>query len=322
MHDLSTHSEHDAILDSILGRASDEQRDAMSSRDMVALALAGTPVAVAPVQAEPTVPAKPGFAVRLRYLRERAKLSQRALGNAIGSNQATISQLEKGYHNPGAGFVVKLATALSVPVEELTGDDPVCAAAISMAGNTPITRDELDFYLNALIEPLTARIAALEARLAQYDAAPVEPVAYGDYARFNVPAPAPLDSIIGRELVRYGAIDAVRLAQRSGRELHDIDQLCSDDNRLEKTDEHCYRLDDAGSVLDDVTSLREVAPDCSPEWLDTVRGYLYDKTVVQHGATVAQRKYSREAVAKRRKASQNRTDTRRQYKQHFKEGQA
>jgi transcriptional regulator with XRE-family HTH domain len=52
------------------------------------------------------------FAKRLREGRERSRLSQSALANLIGRDQADISRIEHGQANPSLATVLNLAAAL------------------------------------------------------------------------------------------------------------------------------------------------------------------------------------------------------------------
>ena len=59
------------------------------------------------------------FAVRLRTLRERRKMTQAELAEKVGVSRAYLSRLEMGMHDPPLSRLRKLAKALRVPVEEL-----------------------------------------------------------------------------------------------------------------------------------------------------------------------------------------------------------
>lgn len=52
-------------------------------------------------------------------LREEKGMSQRELSRRTGLGNATISRIEAGEGNPGPDTLVKIADALSIPVDEL-----------------------------------------------------------------------------------------------------------------------------------------------------------------------------------------------------------
>lgn len=58
------------------------------------------------------------FPSRLRALRTRAGLSQRALALAIGSTQPHVADMEAGRKSPSWDMVCRLARALEVSTEE------------------------------------------------------------------------------------------------------------------------------------------------------------------------------------------------------------
>jgi transcriptional regulator with XRE-family HTH domain len=61
---------------------------------------------------------------RLRYLRERAALTQKELGDRAGLTRISVMRLEAGERSPRPGTVRKLARALRVkPAELMTEDD-------------------------------------------------------------------------------------------------------------------------------------------------------------------------------------------------------
>ncbi|MBO0794051.1 MAG: helix-turn-helix domain-containing protein [Ktedonobacteraceae bacterium] len=61
---------------------------------------------------------KEGFASQLRLYRERAGLSQRALGEKVGVSDATIGYWENGVNRPQLRRMFQLADALSLTHEE------------------------------------------------------------------------------------------------------------------------------------------------------------------------------------------------------------
>lgn len=62
------------------------------------------------------------FAVRLRYLRETAGLSQRQLAAQVGLHWHTVHKLEQGDRSPAWLTVRKLARRLGVTPYQLIGD--------------------------------------------------------------------------------------------------------------------------------------------------------------------------------------------------------
>lgn len=63
------------------------------------------------------------FATRLRRLREQHGLSTRALGELIGTSNATISRYETGKRDPDLVLVYNMAQYFGVTVEYLCGED-------------------------------------------------------------------------------------------------------------------------------------------------------------------------------------------------------
>lgn len=59
------------------------------------------------------------MAKRLRELRAKRKLSQRALAELAGINRVYIARLELGQQDPTLGTLGKLAAALKVKVRQL-----------------------------------------------------------------------------------------------------------------------------------------------------------------------------------------------------------
>ena len=59
--------------------------------------------------------------MRLREVREAKAHSQRSLSRLSGVAQDTISDIERGLRKPHPGTIRKLATALDVDVEDITG---------------------------------------------------------------------------------------------------------------------------------------------------------------------------------------------------------
>jgi len=59
------------------------------------------------------------LANRIKSEREKAALTQAALAELVGVSRKTINTVENGVFTPSATLAIKLAQALSVPVEEL-----------------------------------------------------------------------------------------------------------------------------------------------------------------------------------------------------------
>jgi transcriptional regulator with XRE-family HTH domain len=61
------------------------------------------------------------FAMRLRQIRRRRKMTQEALAIKADVSRAYLSRLEMGRHDPPLSLLRRLAKALRVPVAELLG---------------------------------------------------------------------------------------------------------------------------------------------------------------------------------------------------------
>jgi transcriptional regulator with XRE-family HTH domain len=59
------------------------------------------------------------FAHNLRERRRASGLSQEALGHRAGLHPTEVSRLERGTRDPRPSTLVRLATALEIPVAEL-----------------------------------------------------------------------------------------------------------------------------------------------------------------------------------------------------------
>lgn len=59
------------------------------------------------------------LANRIKGERESAALTQAALAELVGVSRKTINTVENGVFTPSATLAIKLAQALSVPVEQL-----------------------------------------------------------------------------------------------------------------------------------------------------------------------------------------------------------
>ena len=63
------------------------------------------------------------FAERLKKLRDQHNLSTRALGDAVGTSNATISRYETGKRDPDLMLVYNIAKYFGVTIEYLCGED-------------------------------------------------------------------------------------------------------------------------------------------------------------------------------------------------------
>ena len=63
------------------------------------------------------------FAKRLRQLREQHQLSTRALGEIVGTSNATISRYETGERDPDLLIAHNIASYFGVTIEYLCGED-------------------------------------------------------------------------------------------------------------------------------------------------------------------------------------------------------
>jgi transcriptional regulator with XRE-family HTH domain len=59
------------------------------------------------------------FAMQIKTLRKRHKLSQQAVADKAGITREYLARLEAGEHDPSLSTVLKLAKALKVKVAEL-----------------------------------------------------------------------------------------------------------------------------------------------------------------------------------------------------------
>ena len=62
------------------------------------------------------------FGNRLRACRSRAEISQEALGTMMAVRGNEIGLLERGEREPSLSTIIKLASALEVPLHELIGE--------------------------------------------------------------------------------------------------------------------------------------------------------------------------------------------------------
>lgn len=77
------------------------------------------------------------FAVRLRQLREAARLTQKQLGKMIGAKPTTVSSWELAHRTPELDAVCKLADFFEVSVDYLLGrsNDPAISGVSNDAGS-------------------------------------------------------------------------------------------------------------------------------------------------------------------------------------------
>lgn len=61
------------------------------------------------------------FADRLKKIRKKNKISQRALSNELNISQSQISKYEKGIDTPSGNILIKMAQFLNVSTEYLLG---------------------------------------------------------------------------------------------------------------------------------------------------------------------------------------------------------
>ena len=77
------------------------------------------------------------FTVRLKDARKRRKLSQEALGIAIGLDESVastrINRYENGIHQPDWGTLAKIAEVLQVPPAYFFADDDLAKQLLDMA---------------------------------------------------------------------------------------------------------------------------------------------------------------------------------------------
>ncbi|MGA8893478.1 MAG: helix-turn-helix transcriptional regulator [Anaeromyxobacteraceae bacterium] len=59
------------------------------------------------------------FATNVRRLREKKKLSQKALADKVGISVSYVSMLERGQRSPPLETIEKMAKALGVPAASL-----------------------------------------------------------------------------------------------------------------------------------------------------------------------------------------------------------
>lgn len=62
-----------------------------------------------------------GFPRRLQKLRERRRMSRKALGELCGLSKDMVGQYERGEREPSVGTLIELADYFEVPVDYLLG---------------------------------------------------------------------------------------------------------------------------------------------------------------------------------------------------------
>lgn len=87
------------------------------------------------------------FGERLREWRQRRRVSQQKLGEAIGADGPRIHRLEKGQENPTLETLDKLAEALKIDASELLRPSP---EETDRAGRNPLLASRWDPLLEAL----------------------------------------------------------------------------------------------------------------------------------------------------------------------------
>lgn len=65
--------------------------------------------------------ARSAFAIRLKRLRERRRMSRKALGELCGLSKNIIGQYEQGEKEPSVGTLIELADFFDVPIDYLLG---------------------------------------------------------------------------------------------------------------------------------------------------------------------------------------------------------
>jgi transcriptional regulator with XRE-family HTH domain len=91
---------------------------------------------------------------RLRHIRQEKGLTVEALAAAAGLDKGFLSRLERGSKRPSIETVLRLSTALNVPVGQLFGEQTdVDTVRISRAAGRGRTLDEPDGYGFELLTP-------------------------------------------------------------------------------------------------------------------------------------------------------------------------
>jgi DNA-binding transcriptional regulator YiaG len=62
------------------------------------------------------------IAVAIQKNRQKLKLTQKQLAEAVGTTEQHVQKWEYGERTPGAKYALKLSKALGIPVEELISD--------------------------------------------------------------------------------------------------------------------------------------------------------------------------------------------------------
>jgi transcriptional regulator with XRE-family HTH domain len=102
------------------------------------------------------------LARRVRSLRERAGWSQETLAERSGLSQTAVSKMENGPNvAPRLSTLRKLATALAVPVESLTGDAAIPGAPLPIVA--PVEDSPLELAIFRALSPSKHKPAAFDA---------------------------------------------------------------------------------------------------------------------------------------------------------------
>jgi transcriptional regulator with XRE-family HTH domain len=79
----------------------------------------------------------PTFGEKLRFLRKRAKLTQRELAEQLGDmDQSFIALLERGKRNPTVEIVLKVSNLFRVTADQLIRDELTLDDTIDTTANT------------------------------------------------------------------------------------------------------------------------------------------------------------------------------------------
>ena len=81
---------------------------------------------------------------RIRKARKQKLLTQADLGEAVGVHEMTVRRWESDNTAPNVAMLQKIANVLSVPLIELTGDEPPAQnLPINNVNNAPETENNL-----------------------------------------------------------------------------------------------------------------------------------------------------------------------------------
>lgn len=71
------------------------------------------------------------FRLNMRYLRKRAHLTQKELGERLGRSESCIGCWETGYRSPAVGDVIQVARFFGVPIEDMLGKELYLGATLN-----------------------------------------------------------------------------------------------------------------------------------------------------------------------------------------------